>query len=113
MSSQPSVVLVPGSFCPASMYDSLVTPLRAKGYDIHDRAQLYKPTIHVLEPPCYPAGYYASSGTAHPSMYDDAKHINDYVMKLADDGKEVVVIAHSYGDESKTFISLFVDKDIA
>ncbi|KAG9191967.1 hypothetical protein G6011_10701 [Alternaria panax] len=86
MTSQPSVVLVPGSFCHASMYDSLVTPFRTEGYD-----------IHVLEPPCYPAGYNASSGTAHPSMYDDAKFINKFVMKLADDGKEVIVIAHSYG----------------
>jgi hypothetical protein len=74
------------------MYDSLVTPLRAKGYD-----------IYVLEPPCYPAGYHASSGTAHPCMYDDAKYINDFVMKLADDGKEVIVIAHSYGGKSKIF----------
>ncbi|CAN9128428.1 unnamed protein product [Alternaria alternata] len=30
-------------------------------------------------------------------MYDDAKYINDFVMKLANDGNEVVVIAHSYG----------------
>ncbi|CAN9106202.1 unnamed protein product [Alternaria alternata] len=87
MSSHPSVVLIPGSFCPASMYDPLITPLRARGYD-----------IHILEPPCYPAGYHASSGTGHPSMYDDAKYINDFVMKLANDGNEVVVIAHSYGD---------------
>ena len=92
MLSQPSIVLSPGSFCPASMYDLLTTPLRAIGYD-----------IHVLEPPCYPAGYNASSDTAHPNMHDDAKYINDFVMKLADNGNEVVVIAHSYGGESKTF----------
>jgi pimeloyl-ACP methyl ester carboxylesterase len=74
------------------MYDPLITPLRARGYD-----------IHILEPPCYPAGYHASSCTGHPSMYDDAKYINDFVMKLANDGNEVVVIAHSYGGKFKPF----------
>jgi len=85
MSSQPSVVIVPGSFCPTSMYDPLVMPLRAKGYD-----------IHVLEPPCYPAGYKANSVT-QPSMYDDAAYVNEFMRKLADGGKEVILLAHSYG----------------
>lgn len=88
MSSKPSVVVVPGSFCPTSMYDPLVMPLRAKGYD-----------IHVLEPPCYPAGYKANSVT-QPSMYDDAAYVNEFVRKLADGGKEVILLAHSYGGKS-------------
>jgi pimeloyl-ACP methyl ester carboxylesterase len=100
MSSQPSVVLVPGSFCPGSMYDPLVMPLRAKGYD-----------IHVLEPPCYPAGYNANSSAPQPTMYDDAKFINKYVTALADSGKEVIVLAHSYGGEFWSFNTFFSTRE--
>jgi hypothetical protein len=92
MSSQPSVVIVPGSFCPGSMYDPLVMPLRAKGYE-----------IHVLEPPCYPSGYKADSSAPQPNMYNDAKFINEYVTALANSGKDVIVLAHSYGGEFRSF----------
>jgi pimeloyl-ACP methyl ester carboxylesterase len=78
------------------MYDPLVMPLRAKGYD-----------IHVLEPPCYPAGYNANSSVPQPTMYDDAKFINMYVTALADSGKEVIVLAHSYGGEFWSFNPFF------
>jgi pimeloyl-ACP methyl ester carboxylesterase len=70
------------------MYDSLVMPLRTEGYD-----------IHVLELPCYPAGYEGKFGDASPSMYDDARVINRFVTQLADGGKEVVILAHSYGGQ--------------
>ncbi|EUC48646.1 hypothetical protein COCMIDRAFT_33925 [Bipolaris oryzae ATCC 44560] len=86
MSSRPTVVLVPGSFCSANAYDVIVTPLRSKGYD-----------IQVIEPPCYPAGYGRKSDGPPPNMYADAQYINKHVEKLADEGKEVVLVAHSYG----------------
>ncbi|KAF1945015.1 alpha/beta-hydrolase [Clathrospora elynae] len=86
MYPQPTLVLVPGSFATTDMYEPLVAPLRAKGH-----------TIHVLEPPCYPASYKTSSGKPPPSMYDDAKFINTFVVELIEEGKEVVVLAHSYG----------------
>ncbi|KAJ6195051.1 hypothetical protein J3E72DRAFT_387728 [Bipolaris maydis] len=86
MSSQPTVVLIPGSFCFGHAYDAIATPLRSKGYD-----------IQVLEPPCYPAGYERKSDGAPPNMYADARYINEHVEKLADEGKEVVLVAHSYG----------------
>lgn len=68
------------------MYDDVVVPLRDQGY-----------TIHVLEPPCYPANWKAGSTTPPPGLADDAKFVNEFVEKLADAGKEVVVLAHSYG----------------
>ena len=87
MSSQPTVVVVPGSFCFGDIYNEVLDPLRAKGYD-----------IQVLEPPCYPAGYKrGSNGGAPPNMYADARYIHEHVEKLADEGKEVVLVAHSYG----------------
>ena len=69
------------------MYNEVLDPLRAKGYD-----------IQVIEPPCYPAGYLRrSESAAPPNMYADARYIHEHVEKLADEGKEVVLVAHSYG----------------
>ena len=94
MSSQPILVLIPGSFSWSHQYDALVEPLLAKDH-----------TIHVLEPPCYPAGYKTNLANPLPSMYDDAKFINEFVSNLVDDGKEVVLLAHSYGGTSTTFLA--------
>jgi pimeloyl-ACP methyl ester carboxylesterase len=85
----PTLVLVPGSFGTSEMYDPVVLPLREKGY-----------TIHGLDPPCYPKNH--KKGVPPPTMYDDAKFINDFVEGLADKGEEVVVLAHSYGGELGT-----------
>lgn len=91
MSNQPTVVFIPGSFCFVDSYNAVLDPLRAKGYD-----------IQVLEPPCYPAGYVRGTegGAAPPNMYADARYIQERVEKLADEGKEVVLVAHSYGGTS-------------
>ncbi|KAL6711733.1 hypothetical protein ACN47E_004667 [Coniothyrium glycines] len=86
MSASATLVLVPGSFSESEMYDPVVLPLRQKGYE-----------IYVLDPPCYPKNYKPNTGIAPPSMYDDAKFIAGQVEKLSDEGKEVVLLAHSYG----------------
>jgi hypothetical protein len=86
MASQPILVLIPGSFSWSHQYDALVQPLRAKGH-----------VVHVLESPCYPAGYKANTENPLPSMYDDAKFINEFVCQLVNEEKEVALLAHSYG----------------
>jgi pimeloyl-ACP methyl ester carboxylesterase len=91
MASQPILVLIPGSFSWSHQYDALVQPLRAKGH-----------VVHVLEPPCYPAGYKTNTENPLPSMFDDAKFINEFVSKQVDEEKQVVLLAHSYGGMSKT-----------
>lgn len=101
MSTQPTVVIVPGSFCFGDIYNEVLDPLRTKGYD-----------IQVVEPPCYPAGYVrgSESGAAPPNMYADARYIHKHVEKLADEGKEVVLVAHSYGGMCAPFPSLEIEK---
>lgn len=81
MVSKPTLVLVPGSFTPATGYDPLAEAFAAKGY-----------SIKVLD--LRTVG--KKPGTP-PTMYDDAAYINSEVAKLADEGKEVVLVAHSYG----------------
>jgi pimeloyl-ACP methyl ester carboxylesterase len=82
----PTMVLIPGSFAHSSLYSTVISPLRSKGF-----------SIHALDPPCYPKSYV--KGAPPPSMYDDAKFIASYVEKLADEGEDVVLFAHSYGGE--------------
>lgn len=77
---KPTILIVPGSFSSASFYDSLVTALLALSY----------PTIALSLP----------STTRLPSaatMADDAAHIHSAVAKLADEGRNVVILTHSYG----------------
>lgn len=74
-------VLVPGSFSPASFYDRTVPLLKAKGYDAHPTE--LKSANHGTGP--------------NISMYEDAQEINNIVNKLADKGKDVILVCNSYG----------------
>lgn len=79
---KPAIVLVPGSFCHSSHYAPLLQPLQDAGVN-----------VHVLDPPTY-----HSKKLGHlPTMYDDASFIAKSVETLADQGEQVVLVAHSYG----------------
>ncbi|EXJ87549.1 hypothetical protein A1O3_04509 [Capronia epimyces CBS 606.96] len=84
--SKPSLLLIPGSFCPPELYDQVVDPVIARGYEIR---ALHLPSV----------GLAADKGRegSLPTMYDDAAFIAQEAEKLADQGKAVVLIAHSYG----------------
>ncbi|KAG0650850.1 hypothetical protein D0Z07_2325 [Hyphodiscus hymeniophilus] len=84
--SKPSILLITGSFASPELYDDVVNPVAAKGYEIR---ALHSPSVGL------------SAGTARdgdpPTMYEDAAFIAKETEKLADEGKDVVLIAHSYG----------------
>jgi hypothetical protein len=81
MSTKPAIVLVTGSFCLPELYNDILDPLRAKGYEI--AAPALRSVVKKPGPP--------------PTLYDDAAAIQTEVKKFADEGKDVVLIAHSYG----------------
>ena len=83
--SKPSIILVPGSFSLPELYDPIVKGVAAKGYEI---MALHLPTIGLKTGP---------REGAPPTMYEDAAFIAEEVEKLVDEGKDVVLIAHSYG----------------
>ncbi|KIX03345.1 uncharacterized protein Z518_06897 [Rhinocladiella mackenziei CBS 650.93] len=74
-------VLVPGGFCPGSFYHKVTTILQNGGYQVHE---IDLPSVGKRE---------GSPAT----MYDDADHIRSVVSEFADQGKNVVLCANSYG----------------
>lgn len=84
--SKPTILLVPGSFALPEFYDPLFEAVRAKGYDIRG---LHMPTVGLRTGEGRP-------GTP-PSMYDDAALIAKEAEKVADEGRDVIILGHSYG----------------
>ncbi|KAJ4344068.1 hypothetical protein N0V95_006401 [Ascochyta clinopodiicola] len=84
MSSNPTIVLVPGSFSAAGAYASFIALLRAQNL-----------TALAIQLP--------STQKRHPqppaTLQDDAAHVRGVVEQLIAEGEgtEVVVLAHSYG----------------
>lgn len=74
-------VLVPGAFCPGQYYHKVTSLLKKRGYSVHE---IDLPSVGKRDGP--PA-----------TMYDDAGHIRSVVSKFADEGKNVVLAANSYG----------------
>lgn len=81
-STKPAILIVPGSFFSSDIYDVIVEDLRARGYEAL-AADL--PSASRL-PPQEPA-----------TMAEDAAHFHGIASSLADEGKEIILVAHSYG----------------
>jgi len=84
--TKPFFLLVTGSFAPPRLYDNLVEAMKEKGYELK---AIHLPTVGL--------GPGQGRDTPPPTMYDDAVHIAKEIEALADAGREVILIAHSYG----------------
>ncbi|KIV88506.1 hypothetical protein PV10_08187 [Exophiala mesophila] len=80
--TKPSVVIIPGSFSPDYFYFDIVKKLQEYGYE----AQVKNLPSASRLPPEQPA-----------TMYEDADFFRGLVEQLADQGKDVVLVTHSYG----------------
>jgi pimeloyl-ACP methyl ester carboxylesterase len=90
----PAIVIVPGSFSPASMYSNLVDALQKHNYN-----------VRVVELPSVGDSDSATGKT----MYDDAKAIQATLALFS--GRDIVIVAHSYGgvpatEASKGFLKV-------
>jgi pimeloyl-ACP methyl ester carboxylesterase len=79
MSVKPTIALVPGSFSTTAAYDKLIEQLSEHGY----------PTLRIE--------LKSVGGTVPATSHDDAAHIHSTLSPLVEEGKEIVVIMHSYG----------------
>jgi hypothetical protein len=78
---KPTILIVPGGFTLPELYEKVVNHVSSKGYPIH---ALHLPSV----------GY----KTDRPgTMQDDAAFVSAEISKHADEGKDIVLIAHSYG----------------
>ncbi len=84
--SKPSIILIPGSFGLPEFYNPVFELVRAKGYDIRG---VHKPSVGLSSRQPRPGPL--------PTMYDDAAHIAKEAEKLIDEGKDVILVPHSYG----------------
>ncbi|PYI09347.1 alpha/beta-hydrolase [Aspergillus sclerotiicarbonarius CBS 121057] len=80
MASTPTIVLVPGAWCTPIIYDPLRAILTSRGL----------PSISPAHP---------SIGAEPPSktLADDVAHLRSELVALIEEGKDVVVVLHSYG----------------
>ena len=97
--SKPSILLIPGSFALPEFYDNVIDAVAAKGYEIRG---LHLPSVGLKTGP---------REGAPPTMYDDAAFIASEAEKLADEGKDVIIFAHSYGGVPATESTKRVGKE--
>jgi len=83
--SKPSIIFIPGSYVLLPAYQNLLDAISAAGYEVKG---IHLPTIGL-------SSRQGRDGPA-PSMYDDAAVIAQEAEKLADQGKDVVLMGHSY-----------------
>jgi hypothetical protein len=81
MSSKPTIVFVPASFSPPAMYNMIVEKLQSQGYEVH---VVTTPSVGKKEGPA-------------PTMLDDSAAIQKVLSEVADQGKDILLVAHSYG----------------
>lgn len=81
MASKPVILIVHGAWHTPSHFSLLITHLQSQGYEA---LCPFLPTCNNVVLP-------------NPTMYDDIAVIRKIVEKMANQGKEIVVLLHSYG----------------
>ncbi|KAI0140539.1 Alpha/beta hydrolase fold-1 [Xylariaceae sp. FL1272] len=80
-----SIVIIPAASALPLIYDTVVHGVSQHGYDIE---ALHIPSVAL---------HSGARDGAPPTMYDDATFIADHVAQLADRGRGVLLVTHSYG----------------
>ncbi|KAL3490734.1 alpha/beta-hydrolase [Aspergillus germanicus] len=93
----PTVLLIPGAWHQGSTFEPVAKILREQGYEAET---VTLPSV---------------GGPSSTTAYDDARHIQEtYLTKLVADGKEVIIVMHSYaGIPGTECVKGFARKDIA
>lgn len=76
---KPTIFLVPGAWHEPDCWDAVTLQLEEYGYPFS--------TVQLL----------SSGGEPSTSVAEDASHIQKSISKLADAGKDIILVMHSYG----------------
>ncbi|KAM5344281.1 hypothetical protein ACJ41O_012818 [Fusarium nematophilum] len=87
---RPFLLVIPGASGLPEFYDLFVNAVAARGYGIK---AIHLPSIGLVTG--------AREGPL-PTMYDDAAFIAKHVTELADAGRDVILVTHSYGGTPAT-----------
>jgi alpha-beta hydrolase superfamily lysophospholipase len=82
MASKPVILLIPGSFTTSAMYFPLQDILVEEGYEVYVN-NLPSASRNAPEAPA--------------SLSDDAKFFSNIIRMITDQGKNIIVLGHSYG----------------
>ncbi|KAJ9607742.1 hypothetical protein H2200_007820 [Cladophialophora chaetospira] len=96
--AKPAIVIVPGSFSPASFYADLVTALQSYGHEAIAETLLSSARSPLR-------------GEKAATMQEDAEFFHDIAERLADQGRDVVILTHSYGGLPGTECSKGLSKE--
>ena len=80
--NKPTILIIPGSFSPAHFYHGIINGLEGAGYE----AFVYDLPSASRKPPQQAA-----------TLADDSEFFHHKASLLADQGKDVVLLPHSYG----------------
>ncbi|KAF7361479.1 AB hydrolase-1 domain-containing protein [Mycena sanguinolenta] len=77
---KPTIIIIPASFSILRWYEAVISELESHGYPVHG---IELETVGVR--------------SKAPGLYDDAAKVAALVSQLAEEGKDVVLVPHSYG----------------
>ncbi|KAK6977567.1 AB hydrolase-1 domain-containing protein [Favolaschia claudopus] len=78
--TKPTIIIIPGSFCSLSQYATVINQLKSHGYPVEG---VELETLGLRD--------------KAPTLYDDAASVAALATRLVDEGKDVVLVPHSYG----------------
>lgn len=87
MATKPTIVLIPGGWHLPNTYDKLAPALERRGYST---LSIRNPSVGTLLP---------SDAPTDTLVQADATNVRAAIAPLLAQGKELVVVAHSYGGE--------------
>lgn len=77
-SPKPHIFVIPGAYHPGSTFNLFIQSLEAAGFSAETTTN-------------------RSAGNAGITVQDDVTHVQSILIPQMDEGKEIVVVAHSYG----------------
>jgi alpha-beta hydrolase superfamily lysophospholipase len=81
--SKPTIFVIPGGACPVVFYNDLVSTLTKHGFE----AETHNLRSYTDDP----------KNAVPQGLTEDAAYMHEKIETLVDQGKEVVVVGHSYG----------------